>query len=357
MKSQNNTEMLDYKPKHVIISDIFREKIAQGKFRKGDKLLPDEDIAKKYNVNKRTVAVGLNALVKEGLLERAPRRGTIVIIDDSDGQKTSNAVGMVMLSKGDVYSEISRNIARGFSRHKLFPVLINGDVIYDDTSIITFLETLNSEQTCPYGFIIDGNMHFPFVFLKEHLDKFHNLVFVNKYHYPEKLAGAKYVTIDFHEAGRLAAKYFIDRGHKKLACLAMREKNYAGPWSSMQVMIMQGFAEACRESQVQFDEDIFWNLLHGAPLAETVNTSISGPLRPDAIFSYNDAFIRYDLLPLLHSKQDIELIGFYNTRHSEECGFSSICIHEEKIAESAIKLLTNKTTEKEILIKPELVIR
>ncbi len=357
MKSQNDTELLDYKPKHMIISDIFREKINKGKFRKGDKLLPDEEIAKKYNINKRTVAVGLNALVKEGLLERAPRRGTIIIKDDSEGHRASNAVGMVMLSKGDVYSEISRNIAKGFIRYKLFPVLINGDVIFDDSSVITFLKTLNSEQTRPYGFIIEGSLEFPFEFLKEHIDEFHNIVFINRYNHYEKLGESKYVMVDFREAGRLAARHFIARGHKKLACLALYEPRYKGPWSSIQVQIMQGFAEVCRENSVQFNEDVFWKLLHREPLAETVNALISGPGRPDAIFAYNDSFIHYELLPLLGNVKDIELIGFYNTHHAEEYGFSSICIHEDKIAENAIELLTNKTTKKEILVKPELIVR
>jgi DNA-binding LacI/PurR family transcriptional regulator len=357
MKSQNNTELLDYKPKHVIISDIFREKIAKGKFRKGDKLLPDEEIARKYNVNKRTVAVGLNSLVKEGLLERAPRRGTIVVKDDSQGNKTSNAVGMVMLSKGDVYNKISHDITRGFTNLNLYPILINDQVCLQDSSVKSFMQAIVNDQVVPYGFMIDGNMEFPFEFLKQNINKFHNIVFINKYHYPEKIAQAKYVLVDFAEAGRLAARHFIAQGHKQLACLAMNEPNYAGSWSSVQVMIMQGFAEACRESNVQFNEEVFWKLLHGAPLSETINTLLSGSDHPDAIFAYQDSFIRHDLLPLLKNTKEIELIGFYNTHHAEECGFSSICIHEETIAENAIKLLTHKTTEKEILIKPELIIR
>jgi DNA-binding LacI/PurR family transcriptional regulator len=120
---------------------------------------------------------------------------------------------------------------------------------------------------------------------------------------------------------------------------------------------MQGFAEVCRQNNIPFDDKIFWKLLHGAPATETIISLLSGSDRPDAIFSYNDFFIREKLLSLLKNAQDIELIGFYNTHHAEECGFSSICIHEEKIAENALKLLTNKTTKKEILIKPELVVR
>lgn len=209
-------EIISSKPKHVQVADHIRKLVNNGTLKNGYRLLPDGELAIKYNVNRHTVAAGLKSLVKEGLLERAPRRGTIVIKDDTKGNKTSNAVGMIMLSKGDVYSEISRNITRGFTKHKLFPVLINGDVVSDSSSVVIFLETLNSEQPCPYGFIIDGNLEFSFEFIKQNIDKFNNIVFINKYHHPEKIVQAKYVLIDFAEAGRLAAKHFIAQGHKKL---------------------------------------------------------------------------------------------------------------------------------------------
>lgn len=351
------TELIGRKPKNVIIADVIRGQIRAGTLPVGERLLSDDDFARKYNVNKRTVAAGLNTLVKEGLIERIPRQGTFVVDHSPTGLKTSNAVGMIMFSKGDVYSNINRNITHGFAGLNLYPILINDQLCLDATSVKSFIKAILSERTTPYGFLIDGGMKFLFEFIQKDIDRFHNIVFINKYNHHEKISKAKYALIDFAEAGRLAAKHFIVQGHKKLACLAMPEKTYAGVWGSIQAKIQQGFAEVCKENNVQFNEDIFWKLIHGAPLTETVNELLSGADRPDAIFAYNDSFVRFQLLPLLKNAMDIELIGFYNTPHAEECGFSSICIHEEKIAENAIKLLTNKTKEKEILIKPELIVR
>jgi DNA-binding LacI/PurR family transcriptional regulator len=350
------TELISRKPKNVVIADAIREQIVSGTLPNGARLLSDDEFARKYNVNKRTVAAGLNTLVKEGLIERIPRQGTFVA-GNLNGSKTSNAVGMIMLSKGDVYSNINRSITRGFADLNLYPILISDQLCLDKASVKSFIKAILNEQVTPYGFLIDGGMKFLFDFLKKDIDKFHNIVFINKYNHPEKIAKAKYALIDFAEAGRLAARHFIAQGHKKIACLAMPENTYAGVWGSIQAKIQQGFAEVCRESSVQYNEDIFWKLIHGAPLTETVNKLLSGAERPDAIFAYNDSFVRFQLLPLLKNAKDIELIGFYNTPHAEKCGFSSICIHEEKIAENAIKLLTNKTKEKEVFIKPELVVR
>ena len=67
-----NLQILDYKPKYILIADMVRKQIQSGRFKKGDKLFSDDELALKYKVNARTIAAGLNALVKEGLLERAP---------------------------------------------------------------------------------------------------------------------------------------------------------------------------------------------------------------------------------------------------------------------------------------------
>jgi DNA-binding LacI/PurR family transcriptional regulator len=218
------------------------------------------------------------------------------------------------------------------------------------------------EEHRPYGFVIDGNLEFPFDYLKSNLERFENLVFITKYHHPEKIKSAKYALVDLAEAGRLAARHFIGLGHKRIACLALHEHNYQGEWSSMQVQIMTGFAQECRENNIKFSDDIFMSLHRGAPFESTVSALLKKKDRPTAIFSYPDSFIRSSVIPLLESNglkpmKDVELVGFYNTHHSKECGFSSICIHEEKIAEAAVKLLTGETDECEIMIKPELVVR
>jgi len=356
-------EIISSKPKHVQVADIIREQIQSGAFTKGTRLLPDEELASKYQVNRHTIAAGLNALVREGLLERAPRRGTIVIKEIQRGRVVSNAVGMVMFSKGDVYGNICLKISQGLMCRKLYPVLINENVVDKHRdSVITYLDQMTSVEQRPYGLIIDGNYGFPFDHLKSNPGRFENIVFITKYHYPEKIKSAKYALVDFAAAGRIAAQYFINKGYKKLACLAVHEQDYPGSWSSIQVMIMQGFAEVCRTAKIAFDEEIFWKLLHGAPSHETVAGYLKGQNRPDAFFCYADWHIRNDVLPVLNElglnyPKEIEFIGFYNTHHAAECGFSSICINEDKIAEAAIKLLTNETDEQKILIQPELIIR
>ena len=354
--------IINSKPKHMQVADIIRSMILSGDLAKGSRLQTDEELAQKYKINRHTVAAGLNALVEEGLLERAPRRGTIVIKDIEKGKSVTNAVAMVMLSKGDVYSNISLEISKGLAARKLFPLLINENVIFDEYCVKNYLDGMVDEEHRPYGFVNDGNMDFPFVYLKSNLERFENIVFITKYHHPEKVKSAKYALVDFAEAGKIAARHFIGNGHKNITCLAVHEPGYQGEWSSIQVQIMTGFARECRENNIKFSDDVFWSLLHGAPLESTVGSLLKKKDRPTAIFYYSDFEIRSRLIPVLESNglkpmKDVELIGFYNTHHAKECSFSSICIHEEKIAKAAVKLLTGETGEKEILIKPELIVR
>lgn len=353
-------EIISPKPKHIQVADIVREQVMSGNLAKGSRLLPDGELARKYKVNRHTVAAGLNILAKEGLLERAPRRGT-VITHSILTKNTGNAVGMVMMSKGEIYNDIVRSMTGNLINCGLYPVLIHDEFIHEGSQVISFMKSLISEKTAPYGFLIDGDNEFPIDFMIENLGKFRNTVFINKFRHKERIGSAKYVLSDLVEAGRMVAKHFIGKGHKRLAFLSIPQKDYSGPWSSIQVPIMEGFAEVCRASGMEFSDEIFWKLLHGAPFAPTVKTMLEKK-RPTAIFMYIDYFLRYSLLPVLEamglkSMKDIELIGFYNTHHAEECGFSSISVREKEIAKKAIKMLTGEIEEQEILIKPELVVR
>jgi len=175
-----------YRPKYILMSDMIREQIIGGNFRKGDRLPPDAKLALKYRVNARTVATGLNMLVKEGLLERAPGRGTIVIKDAQKGKIVSNAVAMVMLSKGDVYSKINLEISKGLGLRKLYPVLINENVIADEHCVKNYLDGMVGEDHRPYGFVIDGGGEIPYDYIKSNLERLENIVFITKYNQPEK---------------------------------------------------------------------------------------------------------------------------------------------------------------------------
>jgi DNA-binding LacI/PurR family transcriptional regulator len=355
-------ERMAYKPKYELIADSVRKSILSGVFKRGDRLPPDALLSRRYNVNTRTLAAGLRILVDEGLLSRAPKRGTVVVHDVFAAPETSNVVGAVMLSEGDVYADINRSMTKELTRRGLFPALVNQTVVDDTASVKSFLKAMVGERVKPFGFIIDGSYQFPYDFLIDDILNFHNVVFITKYHHSKKIDSAKYALVDYVEAGRLAARHFLSKGHKKLVCLAMYEKDFITPCFSMQARLFEGFAEVCREADVDLSPSHFWRLLHGSPLDEVVAELFAEPEPPSAIFAYSDSFVRHKVIPALakvgvEHKRDVELIGFYDTRHAEECGFSSISICESEIARQAVALLCAETDEREVFIKPEIHVR
>ena len=183
--------IISSKPKHVQVADIVREQILSGAFSKGTRLLPDKDLALKYQIHRNTVAAGLTALVEEGLLERAPRRGTIVIKDADVGRFVTNAVGMVMLGKGDVYGDLCLKFSQALALRRLYPVLINESIVDHQDCVTSYLDHMTSGAQRPFGLVIDGGRTFPFDYLKSNLERFENIVFIIKYHCPEKIKSAR----------------------------------------------------------------------------------------------------------------------------------------------------------------------
>lgn len=354
-------------PKHLQIAEIIRQEIHSGRLAKGSQLLTDHELAKKYKINRHTVAAGIAKLAAEGLVERAPRRGTIVT-GKATKLNVSNAVGVVSMSKGDVYNDLFQIITDKLIARQHYPIVINnslmGEASHSDEcklKVKTFLNCIAAGGSMPFGFIVDGYLQFPFEYVK-YLN-LHNIVFILKYHHPERLQPAKYALVDFVEAGRQAASYFIAKGYRKLACLAVEERHYVGEWSSMQVMMLNGFSKECRKHGLECDDTVFWQVLHGAPFKETVGAYLADPKRrPQAFLLYSDSTISFHLLPLLQElrlnyPRDIEFVGFFNTDFSRKYGFPSICVHEEKIAEAALDLLTRDEGDFAITIQPELIVR
>lgn len=352
------------KPKHAQVADRIREQLRSGIFTKGMRLLSEAEFAQQFQVNRHTVAAGLRELVAEGLLERGRGRGTIVAKDAAPplGTSVSNAVGLVSLSEGEVFSDLSRALGKELADRGLYPVLINHQVFHDESAARYFLTALGAEWVRPYGLLADGSRRFPFDYLKQNLAQYRNVVFFHRYQCLERIPGAKYALVDLDAAGRMAARHLLSLGHKRLTCLAWDEREYAGVWSSLQAPMMRGFAAVCREAGVEFSDRIFWELLRGADFAATVGPLLDSPSRPTGVFCYTDSYIADNLLPLLDSRgfglgRDIDVVGFFNTRQSQDRGFSSIDIRPREIAAAAVRLLAGESGESETMVKPELVAR
>lgn len=68
----------DKHPRYRQIAEHLRRQIVSGTYRAGDRLPTEMEAARLYGVSRVTTAAALNELARDGLVERTPRRGTIV---------------------------------------------------------------------------------------------------------------------------------------------------------------------------------------------------------------------------------------------------------------------------------------
>ena len=354
--------MTDRSSKLMKVADRFRQDILSGLYQPGDRLPTDEDIARNFGINKRTVAGGLSRLVAEGLLTRAPGRGSVVI-REKIVTKHTNVVSCIAWSTGDVYNDMekeitSQSLKRGFYPVWVPPSLFNAG-FYNDThkQFLKFVEeTVNG---MPYGMIVFGERFIPYDMLERNLAKIGKLVFICNYSHVKELP-AKYVLIDYDAAAKKAVALFRKNGHRKITFISSRFTKIRNMRKiTPQYSYHLALKNACDEAGLEYDEKIpqmFWN----SEPAEEIFKIIRKKGITAAVLGFDSltqAYSRAMQSALIRIPDDLSVIGFYDTA-GPESGLTTFNIQEHVIASTATELLFEDRSEyKKIYIKPELVLR
>ncbi len=83
MKNESRT------PLYAMIKDYIKKQIAEGKFNVNDRLPPEVELMKTFNVSRITVTKALTEMADEGIVYRIPGRGTYV--SGSSGSRTATS--------------------------------------------------------------------------------------------------------------------------------------------------------------------------------------------------------------------------------------------------------------------------
>jgi len=356
-------------PKHILIANKFRDLLASGAIHPGEQLMPDTELAKQYGVNKKTVANGMAILSKEGLLERAPGRGTIVLRNEIL-QPRRNAVGLIMLSQGHLFKSLSQKINEALVKRKLYPVLINNDIFHtalssgDKSLLVSLLENIINDN--PFGLIVDGDEMIPFDFLESNLRRSGSLVFVLHYQREKLMEKARYVLIDHEAGGRELAKYLVANAHRRITFFPGAEQTKVGYVGSPQQQIMRGMKKVCLEAGVEFIDEVPTRLMAGEDIDSVIRECFKDPRKaPPTAAGCTYDFLAYDkIMPRLCAQginipDDVSIVGFYNTPWAEKAQprLTSFDIQESTIAYVAMEMLLNETHKLKVLITPTIVER
>lgn len=355
--ADEKVKMNEPRLKQEFVRETVREWILSGKLRPGEQLPPDEKLSKQFQLNCRTIAAGLNQLVREELLERAPRKGTVV--KQQVKKNGSNAVALIAQNWGDVFSEMARTVNRGLMTENLYPVFIDQNFVNNTEEVICFLDRLTAHHQ-PYGFLAIGDYAFPYEYVKEHAGKLSNFIFLFNYHYAERLPHAKYVLTDYDSLGHQTVRYFAEKGVRDLAFVPQRERKYCGVHSSIQVQIFSAMQKYAGEYGVTVNESLFWRCHAGAQFEDLFPDlqKTSGTM-PQGYFSMDSNLVDtvYSVLESagITPVEDCPVLGYYNTHRAAKYGFDSFDIRPGETVEQALHLLFGKTAERVILIQPEII--
>jgi LacI family transcriptional regulator len=179
---------------------------------------------------------------------------------------------------------------------------------------------------------------------------------------PDEYGGCM-ISTDNERGGYLAAKYLIDRGHRRIA--------YLGEKMSLYPMKMryEGYRKALTESDIPLNEDLMildndmvYDFGKGLKYSESILAK-----KPDAVFASTDiiaiGFMRACINAGIKIPDDIAIVGYDNIPLAALTmpALSTITQFVEDIAANAVEQLflqiNNQQYEKYVVLEPQMVIR
>ena len=170
---------------------------------------------------------------------------------------------------------------------------------------------------------------------------------------------AKRVMIDTSAAGRIAVEHFASKKVKEIFYIAIHEYHYKGEELSLQMQIKNAIVEHCKKYGMTVNEEIFHKTFFEPHPKdpEYLKDILKDVGSETGIFVYQDSWILRDVLPALKDlgKENIPVLGGYNTPNAAIGKFPSLDFQLPKIVETACDMLTGKIKERKVLIPPVLV--
>jgi len=233
-------------PRHYQIKRHIKSLIASGAIKAGDRIPPEERLAKEWNLNRLTVNKAINRLVEEGLLYRNRGQGTFVT---PYKQKIMRTLAVVLYHiDNPFYSKIVKGIEETASENGYHLILCNS--MGDERKEKEYVDSLIEEEKtdgflfCPHDLDLNSsvfetlaNKNIPAVVFPQAGKKKngHNI---------------SYVITDDRQGAYEAVKYLTGLGHRKIGFVT------SGNRTNRAVMDRwDGYSKAMRENGTEVTEN------------------------------------------------------------------------------------------------------
>lgn len=237
-------------PKHVQVSGWIRERILSGEFKKGSKLLSENELAKRFGISRQTVRQAVGTLVNERMLERRRGSGTYISYQPKPiREKTGNIAVVTTYLDSYVFPDIIHGIEQVLTAAGYQMQLgITYNRIKNEGNV---LSSMLSGQVD--GFIIEPTKSaFPNPNIKLYrrmLEEEVPVVFLNGYYSNLEIP---HVSMDDYMAGRIATKALIQKGHQRLFGI-FKSDDIQGHFR------FSGFVNSVQDAGLSYDDsDVLW---------------------------------------------------------------------------------------------------
>ncbi|MGE4285653.1 MAG: GntR family transcriptional regulator [Phycisphaerae bacterium] len=247
--------------KYTIIHDYIRDSIIRGRFKRGQKLPSDMQIAKQFEASRPTVAKALNSLRDSGLIERKVGSGSYVCYEGNTEKTLTIGLMVPGTRETEIFDPIGAYIAQ-MSEEKNVNILLGRTISEDAEERCAHMQSIASRYIREK---VDGVLFVPLE-LTSSKDRA-NTQLVERFTQacipvvlldrdivqPPARSGYDLVSIDNYHVGNVITRHLLDMGYKHIHFLA---RPLSAPSvnirlnSFLQTLINEGFK--CDDSIVHF---------------------------------------------------------------------------------------------------------
>lgn len=297
-------------PKYLQLKEEILSWIASGKYRPGDKLPSENELAEQFSLSRQTVRQSIGELVQEGWLAREQGKGTFVSRLSADRRQTSGnrTVGIITTSISDyIFPSIVRGIEATL-KDKGYRMLLSSTDNRKDRERES-LEMMLSHSVC--ALIVEPTKS------AEGNPNFDNYLAIEDHGIPLLMINETYsdlecpcVRLDDDAGGFMAADYVLQLGHKRVTGF-FKTDDLQG------VRRMKGFIRACREHHIPMDGSAIVRYCtedKGQRPQSMLRELLLSGHPPTAIVCYNDQ-LAVSLLDTIRDlglriPEDLSIIGY-----------------------------------------------
>lgn len=317
----------------IIYNDI-KHDILGGIYPVGSLIPTEQDLSLKYDVNRSTLRKAMQMLADEGLIEKRPGKGTVVLssvpVSAEPAKITTNKNIGFFLPKENIitepfYSSLFNILERDFQKNGcslIYTTLDSSDNIADKVAALGLSGIVFVSNVAPKHIEYAVSQKIPCVLVNSYSDKLPSILSDNR------------------KGAYLAGRYLIEHGHRNVAVLA-GVRSYLSNQERM-----SGFLQAFQEEGIHIPPELIletgsWLYDAAEKVCFQFFSTYKGTM-PTALFAFNDRLATGAVNAICKAgftvPGDISVIGYDNLGYYNIISprISTVETHIESISGSTV---------------------